>query len=68
MGKKRGSAGAKLTEEQQAAQLLRLFNTMFEKHGVMPDTIRAQDLEFFIQMRLVDDGPPLVYPESVDFT
>lgn len=49
-------------------QLLRLFNSMFEQHGTMPDDLQAQDLEFFIMMRLAGDIEPLAFPESVDWT
>jgi hypothetical protein len=42
---------------------------MFNEHGVMPDTLKNQDLETFIMMRMADDGTEsLSYPESVDFT
>jgi hypothetical protein len=68
LGKKRTRAGAELTHEQQVQQLLRLFNMMFEQHGVMPDTLRGQNLEFFLAMRLTENSEPLVFPESVDWT
>ena len=43
---------------------------MFDNFGVMPDTIKNQDLEFFMMVRQADEAEeiPLTYAESVDFT
>ena len=43
---------------------------MFDNFGVMPDTIKNQDLEFFMMVRMADEAEeiPLTYAETVDFT
>ena len=70
MGKRRSAGG--LNPADAKKQLLRLFKTMFDKFGIMPDDMRKQDLEFFLLTRMADDNVtesmPMSYPEDVDFT
>lgn len=65
---KRGKAGIKLNPAEEKHSILRMYKIMFNNHGVMPDTIKSQDLETFLLMRMADDQKELSYPESVDFT